>query len=336
MRTERHFIFGYGSLICHRSRAITAPSLMKKPAIPVVVEHLTRTWSARISHTRSKKLETNNRATTNSTYSAMIMQGRKDDQGHNILGQTAMGIEHAKNETCSGVLIEVDEDELEFFDRREGGYDRVEIDLLHVWGLDNYDSNQFQEENEKEEELHEVLQHANMKRRASENDMTIGGDSDRISVDDSYKNHDNSSFKIWVYIPKNPIPPNQNFPIMQSYVDIIFRGCLDYDHHFLTTFLTTTHGWWYHNEDKSSSAINVSDYDLKTYGPTLETQNKDHFTWIEDRDDPFYVRADSIWSKEKGEVVDKYLQNHLPLAFTKRRALDKILVAVEKYEDEFD
>ena len=45
----KNFIFGYGSLICPQSRAITAPTLSNAIAEPVVVNHIERTWSARVT-----------------------------------------------------------------------------------------------------------------------------------------------------------------------------------------------------------------------------------------------------------------------------------------------
>ena len=282
---ERHFIFGYGSLMCHRSRAITSPSLALKPAIPVVVEHLSRTWSARISHKKNIEKDANI-ATTE------------------IDGQTAMGIERVRNKKCSGVLIEVDTLELKHFDAREGGYDRVEIDLRHVWGLvDELDG-----------EAHAVLQQASYKRTSSQL---------KQEVDDS----DVETMKVWVYIPQTSLPANRNYPIVQSYVDIIVRGCLEYNTDFVTHFLNTTHGWWYHHNaaaDIDQSRTNINDGEFN------------HFVWVEDRGDPLYVRADMDWSKNMAGLVDQYLKEHLPLAFTKRKPLDLVLSASEKYVEEFD
>lgn len=287
---QRHFIFGYGSLICHRSRAVTAPSLASKPAMPVLVEHLARTWSARIPHQKDS---------TSST-------GKELKQNTNDIlhGQTAMGIERAWNTKCIGVLIEVDDVELDYFDAREGGYDRVEIDLLHIHGLND---------NEDLEDSHVVLEKASHKRKSqSESKTSDSGDLDDV--------------KVWVYIPHLSLPANKNYPIVQSYVDIIMRGCLDYSSNFVAHFLNTTHGWWHHElgQDKDNIPLDGNAEEL------------DHFVWIEDRENPLYVRADITWSKEQGALLDQYLESHMPLAFTKRRNLDRILGAAEKFEEEFD
>ena len=44
----RHYIFGYGSLICTHSRALTAPQNADKVATPVTVRGVERVWSKRI------------------------------------------------------------------------------------------------------------------------------------------------------------------------------------------------------------------------------------------------------------------------------------------------
>ena len=45
---ESLWIFGYGSLICPLSRAITAPALVNCDALPALISAMERTWSARI------------------------------------------------------------------------------------------------------------------------------------------------------------------------------------------------------------------------------------------------------------------------------------------------
>jgi len=287
---HRQFIFGYGSLICYRSRAITAPSLASKPAIPVIVEHLTRTWSARVPNKNLSFLS-----------SAEIESNETD-----IHGLTAMGIERTKDTKCSGVLIEVDDNELGYFDTREEGYDRIEIDLIHIWELDGNND-------EKNKEEHIVLQRASIKRLCGHESNSSGS-------------NDIENIKVWVYVPKVALPANKNYPIAQSYVDIIMRGCLDYSHNFVEHFISTTHGWWDQPKNNVKFNITKSEYN----------ETSDKFMWVEDRNDPLYIRADIDWSKEKAEILDDYLQAHLPYEFTKRKNLDRILSAADKYEDEFD
>jgi cation transport regulator ChaC len=52
--------------------------------------------------------------------------------------------------------------------------------------------------------------------------------------------------KIWVYIPEpcNSLYPDENYPILQTYVDICFRGCLQWGgEEFAIEFLRSTSGW---------------------------------------------------------------------------------------------
>jgi hypothetical protein len=95
----QHYIFGYGSLICSHSRAVTASSDAAQPAaIPVKVSGLERVWSK-----RSAKL-----------------------------GMTAVGIRFAQDASTVGVLVPVTEADLARFDVREQGYSRVALSLDDV------------------------------------------------------------------------------------------------------------------------------------------------------------------------------------------------------------
>lgn len=96
-----NFIFDYGSLICPKLRTITAPTSEGRQAIPVRVKHLQRIWSIRMD------------------------------------GVTYLGIRPCRKEctNCVGVLIPVTDTELDYFDMRECGYDRMKIDPNHVQEL---------------------------------------------------------------------------------------------------------------------------------------------------------------------------------------------------------
>jgi hypothetical protein len=94
-----HYIFGYGSLICPRSRALTAPTLAQRAVIPVRVQGLERIWSLPFR------------------------------------GLTFMGIRQRRQAECVGVLIPVNDEELAQFDLRELGYDRNPIPFEAVQEL---------------------------------------------------------------------------------------------------------------------------------------------------------------------------------------------------------
>jgi cation transport regulator ChaC len=92
-----HFVFGYGSLICPESRAITAPEQAHKIATPVTVHNIERVWSKRATN-----------------------------------GMTAMGVRFVEEAECIGVILPVSDKELAQFDEREQGYDRVPLELSNV------------------------------------------------------------------------------------------------------------------------------------------------------------------------------------------------------------
>ena len=34
--------------------------------------------------------------------------------------------------------------------------------------------------------------------------------------------------------------------------------------------------------------------------------------WVDDREDPIYMRADPLYSEKKGDVIDQLLEDHIP------------------------
>ncbi|WP_339337259.1 MULTISPECIES: gamma-glutamylcyclotransferase family protein [unclassified Croceitalea] len=129
---EKHFIFGYGSLINKKSRQGTSPSAFS--AIPVKVKNHTRGWFAR---TGVKGLST--------TFLGCL---RNDSDFLN---------ENTKSPFVNGVLYEVNKDELPILDKREKRYIRTKIEYndiepyqselpkeISVWVY----TNEFNDENE--------------------------------------------------------------------------------------------------------------------------------------------------------------------------------------------
>ena len=119
----------------------------------------------------------------------------------------------------------------------------------------------------------------------------------------------------WVYVQHDPIPPNNDFPIIQSYVDIILRGCLTYGENFAISFLNTTHGWP-NNYSQNTESMIEKDPDNGDI-----TEDNKEASWVDDRHDPQYVRADPIYSNEEGENLDNMLREYHPLAFSARQNL---------------
>lgn len=261
----RHFIFGYGSLICQQSRSITAPTLQEAIAEPVIICHIERIWAARVPKRNP-------------------VAGKSRDH---IKGWTPMGIRRRHGASCNGVLIHVDEEELARFDVREEGYKRHRIDLIDVYPhCESTDSSSAVEAPVTNAvrcpKCNIVFEKAHKKRTNNNN------------LDES-----DTDIAVWVYIQNDQAAPNPFYPITQSYVDIIMRGFLSVSKEFARKFLETTHGWW-------------NDGDLD--GSNRNT----HHTWVDDRQSPMYARADSDFSMEHGDAIDRLIKEHHPHALEKR------------------
>ena len=160
----RHFIFGYGSLICPLSRAVTAPSLKDAIAEPTVISHIERTWSARVSkcQVQQQARQQQQRHHSNDDDDDDSVRDNSNDDGGDICddddtmiirGWTPMGVRFRRGAECNGVLIRVDDAELSRFDAREVGYLRRRIDLadVHPHVDDDDDDDYAMEEGEGEE-----------------------------------------------------------------------------------------------------------------------------------------------------------------------------------------
>lgn len=97
---EQHYIFGYGSLISTDSRRITGDS---GEAVPVRVQGIQRDWNRQAPHRK------------------MSYVGAVFDAGA----------------SCNGVIIPIPTGELDKFDIRESGYDRVLLEHKDISTLDD-------------------------------------------------------------------------------------------------------------------------------------------------------------------------------------------------------
>jgi hypothetical protein len=89
----KHYVFGYGSLMCPESRKITNPNLADKATLPVLIQDMERVWAARTS-----------------------------------TGYTAMGVQFRPGSFCTGILIgTIDADEVADLDQREASYNRLPL-----------------------------------------------------------------------------------------------------------------------------------------------------------------------------------------------------------------
>jgi hypothetical protein len=92
-----------------------------------------------------------------------------------------MGIQQSNGHNCTGVLIEVDSNELARFDERERGYDRIEVDLKHIFPHDE------------DADDHLVIRKAHQKRKVVKDSAQDGHDEIIIKSND---HHDNSRVRI--------------------------------------------------------------------------------------------------------------------------------------------
>jgi hypothetical protein len=111
-----HFVFGYGSLICPESRAITAPEQSHKIATPVQVKNVERVWSKRTARGMT----------------AMGVRFVPESASTAASASASAASASAASAYCIGVILPVSDKELALFDEREQGYDRVPLELSNV------------------------------------------------------------------------------------------------------------------------------------------------------------------------------------------------------------
>ncbi len=57
---------------------------------------------------------------------------------------------------------------------------------------------------------------------------------------------------IWIYIPNEPGRPSTDYPIAQSYVDVVLAGCLEVSEPFAAEFVRTTTNWDCRIDDRAT------------------------------------------------------------------------------------
>jgi hypothetical protein len=90
--------------------------------------------------------------------------------------------------------------------------------------------------------------------------------------------------EVWIYIPEEPLPATEKYPIAQSYVDVIMDACIRVSEEFAIEFVETTEYW--------------------------------ELPWVNDRVDPLYPRALPHLDYEK---IDGILSHCLPEQFQHRK-----------------
>jgi len=94
-----------------------------------------------------------------------------------------------------------------------------------------------------------------------------------------------SQAKIWLYVVRRPQKPTEEFPILQTYVDVILSGCLEIGEDFAVEFVRTTYGWGH--------------------------------PWCDDRASPKYVRC--LDTSKYHRKIDEILAEHVPGGLAARR-----------------
>jgi len=94
-----------------------------------------------------------------------------------------------------------------------------------------------------------------------------------------------SSGTIWTYVTSRLGEPNADYPLVQSYIDVILTGCLAIGVDFAVEFIETTSGW--------------------------------ESIWLNDRTHPRYARA--LAHSPHAHEIDRQLQALVPHALSHRR-----------------
>lgn len=243
-----NYVFGYGSLICSKSRSITAPETGDREVTPALVRGLERTWAKR-----------------------------------SVTGMTAMGVRFEKDAECVGVFLPLTDSELLQFDEREVGYDRTPLmppDIKPVPFLDP--------------EHYQGKYHRHFFRMIKDRPDDVC---------------------LWVYVQQEDQYPNPEHPIVQTYVDTILRGCLSISDEFAAEFIVGTKGWHPDEIPASDDEVSVAG-SFDSDDGSLETEPN----WVDDREDPIYVRGDPKYSRKNSKDLDKLLKRHRPGHFGHRRS----------------
>jgi hypothetical protein len=290
----QHYVFGYGSLMCPHSRALTAPTLADRCATPVAIHGLQRAFVKRTTR-----------------------------------NMTAMGIRflnNDKNNHCIGVLIPLNATELAQFDQREQGYERVLLDLRQVSKVPFLETAHYDNDTADDYLLGFLNNNNDCNKSLDGMKCNLSDNPARTSTTTA-----TTSPFVWTYVPTIESPPTREHPIVQSYIDTILRGCLTISDDFCREFIETTKGWTTKdaavdceddydtdetNKENETSNINVS---LQDDAPASSLSSSS--VWVNDRDAPIYIRGDPAWFRKQANQLDELLQTYRADSFASRRTL---------------
>jgi hypothetical protein len=197
-------------------------------------------------------------------------------------GWTPLGVSYASPPTTArafGVLVSVGVTELALFDERELGYQRTELSLAQVKPIPFLDQQMYYDDDHPN--------HRHVIRAMASPDPVEPSSHEENDADD----HEPVQIKIWTYLPEMFKPSDSDFPIPQSYLDVILRGCLELSPRLAIEFLKHTNV--------------VGDR------PAL----------VDDRHRHLYPRGDYEWSLQNADRVDQLLSEHRPDLLAIRRTL---------------
>jgi hypothetical protein len=315
----QHWLFGYGSLLCRHSRALTAPETAHRPVTPVAVQHMERIWAKRSDRAGMTAVGVRLIAPPPPSTTATASSSSVGVDPSGVAGKQQQ--QQDSHSCCWGVLIPLEhEGELGTFDRREYGYDRVMLQPANLGPVPFFDyennSNQVDYSSSDTNNNNDVLERLLFAKQ--QQDYSTGTDDNNV--------------RVWVYVPQRFRPATGAYPIAQSYVDTILRGCLDLDPTATMAqhFLTHTRGWDPNREFAAAtssslrrSLVDKEEDTIVADGPVLGQQQQQHGTshWIDDRLDPKYMRGDPRYSKQHGPMLDGLLRTHCPESFRFRQPL---------------
>ncbi|KAG7355238.1 hypothetical protein IV203_004594 [Nitzschia inconspicua] len=319
----QHYVFGYGSLICAQSRAISAPTLATRTALPVRIHNVVRTWNK-----RSPK--------TGATYLGVQVTATPSKP-------TFVTSNNNKKEGCVGVLIPMDSssientlEELEALDEREVGYDRKFVPLDWIDRVDDLLDNKNQEDLYKGTFLDnnpainttnsavwmyvpQVSQPATMEYPIPQSyvDVCLRG---CLSISESFMQEFITSTVGWNPQELVDLEKASQQPIQYEYEEDEENNDDD-DENTMSESSSSSYtpsmmrGSHTRSNSEFSSLSSVMDWDDVVENDDTDNKQKQQQkgnqpiilspdAWINDRKDPVYMRADRAFSLENATVID--------------------------------
>jgi hypothetical protein len=242
---------------------------------------------------------------------------------------TSLGIQldDSQASKCVGGVMPVwSQHDLRRLDDREKGYQRVPLTLDQIQPVPYLSPELYYSEDD--------VKTMDARKQPMGTDVTIEDDDDWLQnwLEQSVQKKpaqnnglqhtrtSSSQICVWTYVPIQQHWPDADFPIAQSYVDVILRGCLSYAPEMAHDFITSTKGWSCDSidDDNDNSSTDSSDEVPSSLVFDSSSSNPGG-GWLNDRHDPIYPRGDAEWSNRHAKTLDGYLQKHLPKEMAHRK-----------------